>query len=125
MTLADYQRDDESSEAGSSFGGTDEISSVAAGRWSGRRLDPRLRRVIAVIVIAAAVPLTGPGFLPTFSAAPVHPEASSPASARPSERSSTDGHAALPRLSHGDLADRSSVIPLISGRLRRVPSLSG
>lgn len=125
MTVADYQRDDESSEAGSSFGGTDEISSVAAGRWSGRRVDPRLRRVFAVIVIAAGVLLAGPGFLTTFSGAPVHPEASSPASVRRSERSSTDGHPALTRRPHGDLADRSSVIQLMNGRLRRVPSLSG
>jgi len=125
MTMADYQRDSESSEAGSSFGGTDEISSVASGRWSGRRVDPRLRRVVAVIVIAAAVLLAGPGFLTTFSGAPVHPEASSPASARPPERSSTDGNPALTRRPHVDLADRSSVIRLTNGRSRRVPSLSG
>lgn len=123
--MADYQRDNESPEAGSSFGGTDEISSVAAGRWSGRRVDPRLRRVIAAIMIAAAVLLAGPAFLTTFSGAPVHPEASSPTSARPSERSSTDGHPALTRRPHGDTADRSSVIRLMNGRFRRVPSLSG
>lgn len=101
--------------------GSDEISSPAATRWSGRSIDPRLRKGITGILIAGVVLLVGPAFVTSLTAASVDPERSSPAGVRRSQQARMDSQSPVAWSVRGDLVENSV---FTRRALARVPAVT-